>query len=256
MFANRVRIEDSTEVANVRNVVGTLLVRKRFFIITCKCKPPFLSYKPAIFVIQTAIFVVHARTSRPFCRVQAGIFVAMRMLSRKFLFSFSPGSFPSCAQCNETCYANWYRLIDVEREKAKRLAENVTDVLRKFNGTSVAAINKTLSELNTRLNESEAIFSGARYSPKTKEDRYKKVGECFICCIFGIWCCTVSWGLVAWLARRWGIPLLSVIRGREFAQKKKSGKFYSSFIASLGRKIGGGRACARATLSQAQKKCF
>lgn len=87
------------------------------------------------------------------------------------------GTFPSCAQCNETCYVNWYSLIEIERRKVKGLAQNVTDVLQTFNGTSVADIKKTLADLNAKLNYSEAIFAGARFSTKTKEEEFKRINE-------------------------------------------------------------------------------
>ena len=53
----------------------------------------------------------------------------------------------------------------------------MTDVLQTFNGTSVEDIEKTLSELHAKLNESEVIFSGARYSTGKKEKLFKSVGE-------------------------------------------------------------------------------
>ena len=85
------------------------------------------------------------------------------------------GSFPICAQCNETCYENWYRLIEKERTKVAELSENVTTVLQTFNGSSVEDINQTLAELNTKLAESETIFNGSRFDTKTKEEKYRAV---------------------------------------------------------------------------------
>ena len=86
------------------------------------------------------------------------------------------GTFPSCAQCNETCYENWYDLIDDERKKVIELSQNVTNVLDTFNGSSVDDINETLAELNTKLAESEKIFDGSRNSTEAKEAQYNKVG--------------------------------------------------------------------------------
>ena len=85
------------------------------------------------------------------------------------------GSFPICAQCNETCYENWYGLIAEERTKVAELSENVTMVLQTFNGSSVEDINQTLAELNTKLAESETIFNGSRFDTKTKEEKYRAV---------------------------------------------------------------------------------
>ena len=85
------------------------------------------------------------------------------------------GSFPICAQCNETCYENWYRLIEKERTKVDQLSKNVTMVLQTFNGSSVEDINQTLAELNTKLAESETIFNGSRFDTKTKEEKYRAV---------------------------------------------------------------------------------
>ena len=89
----------------------------------------------------------------------------------------SLGIFPLCTQCNETCYGNWYKLIDIERERVNELAQNVTDVSQTFNGTSAADINQTLSDLNAKLKYSEDVFSGAQASTKVKEDQFKRVGD-------------------------------------------------------------------------------
>ena len=85
------------------------------------------------------------------------------------------GTFPNCAQCNETCYENWYHLIAVERDNVTKLSQEVTNVLQTFNGTSVENINQTLAELNRKLAESEKIFNGARFDTDTKTAQYNKV---------------------------------------------------------------------------------
>ena len=87
------------------------------------------------------------------------------------------GTFPSCAQCNETCYENWYLLIAKERDKVNKLSRNVTNVLKTFNGTSVENINETLVELNTKLNESERIFNGAHDNTEAKMLQYNKINS-------------------------------------------------------------------------------
>ena len=91
------------------------------------------------------------------------------------MFSHRVGAFPICAQCNETCYENWYKLIADERVKVVELSENVSRVLQTFNGSSVEVINQTLAELNTKLAEAEKIFNGSRFNTKTKEEKYRAV---------------------------------------------------------------------------------
>ena len=91
------------------------------------------------------------------------------------MFSYRVGAFPICAQCNETCYENWYVLIAKERAKVVELSENVSIVLQTFNGSSVEVINQTLAELNTKLTDAEKIFNGSRFDTKTKEERYRAV---------------------------------------------------------------------------------
>ena len=91
------------------------------------------------------------------------------------MFSYRVGAFPICAQCNETCYENWYKLIADERAKVVQLSENVSSVLQTFNGSSVEAINQTLAELNTKLTDAETIFDGSRVDTKRKEKKYREV---------------------------------------------------------------------------------
>ncbi|XP_028407647.1 laminin subunit alpha-like [Dendronephthya gigantea] len=87
------------------------------------------------------------------------------------------GSFPTCAQCNETCYENWYHLIAEERNKVNELSQNVTNVLQIFDGNSVEDINKKLSELNKKLADSEKIFKGSELNLTYKDAEYNKTRE-------------------------------------------------------------------------------